>query len=86
MANAIAKSWSCQACNKISGQPRARVGPHEFLVLRRPGTSAIYQCLVCHSNLMCEIGEPVPLWKALDAQPAPAKRAPSRSSGAPSPS
>lgn len=81
MGNAIAKGWSCPACASISGQPRARVGPHEFLVLRRPGASAIYQCLVCHSNLTCEIGEPTPRWRSLAALPHEAKPLGERATG-----
>ena len=65
MAHEIAKGWFCGACEKIATQPFTHAGPHEFLVLRRPGASAIYQCLVCHSNLMCEAVESMPRWKAL---------------------
>jgi hypothetical protein len=65
MGKVIPKGWSCTACEKIWGQPRVSADPHEFLVLRRPGASAIYQCLVCHSNTVCELLEAVPRWRAL---------------------
>ncbi len=65
MANAIAKGWACPACTELSGQLRSRLGPHEFLVLRRPGATGVYQCLVCHSNFVSELGEPTPRWRAL---------------------
>lgn len=67
MGKVIAKGWSCKACETIWGQPRTNVEPHEFLVLRRPGASAIYQCLVCHTNSTCELREAMPRWRALPA-------------------
>lgn len=83
MANEIAKGWFCGACEKIARQPLTHAGPHEFLVLRRPGASAIYQCLVCHSNLMCEAVESMRRWKALASSATAQKGAPTRPASRP---
>jgi hypothetical protein len=55
----------CADCEKMAGDTRIHAAPHEFLVLRRPGSSAVYQCLVCHTNMTCELREPVPRWRPL---------------------
>ena len=65
MAYAAARIRPCPDCEKMHGDARLKAAPHEFLVLRRPGASAVYQCLVCHTNFICELREPVPRWRAL---------------------
>jgi hypothetical protein len=66
----------CRDCLHISADSRYdRPEPHEYMVLRRPGPSAVYQCLVCHTNLVFEHRAQDPHWESLPraekvAQPA----------------
>jgi hypothetical protein len=60
---------ACSDCRSLTGGADPYAVPHEYLVLRRPGQTSIYQCLVCHTNLTCDAESGSPQWLALSPDP-----------------
>ena len=42
--------------------------PHQYLMASARSSQALcYRCLICESDLACELGDWVPRWRSLDA-------------------